>query len=60
MCNFKYIFGDDHLVHARMVKTCPTKVNKNFFLYIQQGPITHLLIGNKIHTLQALLKSTSF
>ena len=49
ICDRKYMFAvwwrvlalcKQHLVHARMIKTCPKKVNKkkNIFLYIQQGP----------------------
>ena len=60
MCNFKYMFGDNHLVHAKMVKTCPKKVDKNFFLYIQQGPITHLLIRKKDSHLTIPLKIGKF
>ena len=46
MCDRKYLFGDKlHMVQARMVKTCPKKVNKKkYFLYITQGSITHLLM----------------
>ena len=39
-----------HLVHAKMVKTCPKKIQE-FFLYIQQEPVSHLLMKEKFHTI---------
>jgi len=45
-----------HLALARMVKTCPKKVNqeKYIFLYIKQGSITHSFNVKKFYTLHSL------
>ena len=56
MCARKYMFGDESTFgsKAKTFKSCPkTSKRKNIF-YIQQGPITNLLIEKKFHTLQSL------
>ena len=50
MCARKYMFGDESTFgsKAKTFKSCPkTSKRKNIF-YIQQGPITNLLIEKKV------------